>query len=337
MPNPETVEPTGQTISKHLRKGQLVVLESTSYPGTTEDVLRPILEESGLEAGKDFFLAYSPEREDPGNKAYSTRNLPKVVGGLDERSRDLGMALYRPVVDRIVPVSGIKVAEACKILENTYRAVNIALVNELKLVFDAMGIDVWEAIEAAKTKPFGFQPFYPGPGLGGLCIPIDPFYLTWAARRVGINTRFIELAGEVNDFRPDTFRRWANPTSVTLVRSTFRWRSWVRLPRWARPASVIAVPGMYRPRTLSADTSSLSRSSVRVREVTLTLSKGAPPPGSRPSRGSVHPKSEQQESTGPMAWEGWWRKASWRAARGNSLGPRPASSGSSLPTGSVVA
>jgi UDP-N-acetyl-D-glucosamine dehydrogenase len=196
------VRGTGETIRKHLRKGQLVVLESTTYPGTTEEVLRPILEESGLVAGKDFFLAYSPEREDPGNKNFSTRTLPKVVGGLDEHSRDLAVALYRPVVDRVVPVSSIKVAEACKILENTYRAVNIALVNELKLVFAAMGIDIWEAIEAAKTKPFGFQPFYPGPGLGGHCIPIDPFYLTWAARRVGIHTRFIELAGEVNTSMP---------------------------------------------------------------------------------------------------------------------------------------
>jgi UDP-N-acetyl-D-glucosamine dehydrogenase len=201
-PDLSCIESTGRTISKHLRKGQLVVLESTTYPGTTEDVLRPILEESGLCAGRDFFLAYSPEREDPGNKTYSTRNLPKVVGGLDDRSRDLAIALYQPVVERIVPVSSIKVAEACKILENTYRAVNIALVNELKLVFGAMGIDIWEVIEAAKTKPFGFQAFYPGPGLGGHCIPIDPFYLTWAARRVGVNTRFIELSGEINTSMP---------------------------------------------------------------------------------------------------------------------------------------
>jgi UDP-N-acetyl-D-glucosamine dehydrogenase len=193
---------TGQTLSRHLRKGQLVVLESTTYPGTTEEVLRPILEESGLKAGVDFFLAYSPEREDPGNTYYSTRTIPKVVGGLDREALELASALYGAVVPTVVPVSGTRVAEACKILENTYRAVNIALVNELKVVFDRMGIDVWEVIEAAKTKPFGFHAFYPGPGLGGHCIPIDPFYLTWAARRHGVNTRFIELAGEVNTSMP---------------------------------------------------------------------------------------------------------------------------------------
>ncbi|MCC6420737.1 MAG: nucleotide sugar dehydrogenase [Gemmataceae bacterium] len=193
---------TGRVLRDHLRQGQLVVLESTTYPGTTEDLLRPILEESGLRAGKDFFLAYSPEREDPGNRDFSTRTIPKVVGGINADSRDLATALYAPVVEGVVPVSSTGVAEACKILENTYRAVNIALVNELKVVFDRMGIDVWEVIAAAKTKPFGFQAFYPGPGLGGHCIPIDPFYLTWAARRHGIHTRFIELAGEVNTAMP---------------------------------------------------------------------------------------------------------------------------------------
>jgi UDP-N-acetyl-D-glucosamine dehydrogenase len=193
---------TGETIRPFLRAGQLVVLESTTYPGTTDDLLRPLLEESGLEAGKDFFLAYSPEREDPGNRDFSTRTIPKVVGGIDDVSRDLAVALYEPIVEGVVPVSSARVAEACKILENTYRAVNIALVNELKGVLAAMGIDVWEVIEAAKTKPFGFQAFYPGPGLGGHCIPIDPFYLTWAARRYGLNTRFIELAGEINTAMP---------------------------------------------------------------------------------------------------------------------------------------
>src|SRR4051794_36229016 len=196
------VESTGRTIMPHLRQGQLVVLESSTYPGTTEEVLQPLLEESGLVAGKDFFLAYSPEREDPGNPDFATRNIPKVVGGLDEASRRLAVSLYEPIVDGVVPVSSIRVAEACKILENTYRAVNIALVNELKTVFGAMGIDTWEVIDAAKTKPFGFQAFYPGPGLGGHCIPIDPFYLTWAARKHGLNTRFIELAGEVNTAMP---------------------------------------------------------------------------------------------------------------------------------------
>jgi UDP-N-acetyl-D-glucosamine dehydrogenase len=201
-PDLSYVVSTARTIRDHLRQGQLVVLESSTYPGTTDDVVRPILEETGLVAGKDFFLAYSPEREDPGNKDYATRNIPKVVGGIDEASRDLAVALYTPVVDGVVPVSSARVAEACKILENTYRAVNIALVNELKVVFEAMGIDVWEVIDAAKTKPFGYQAFYPGPGLGGHCIPIDPFYLTWAARKVGVNTRFIELAGEVNAAMP---------------------------------------------------------------------------------------------------------------------------------------
>lgn len=193
---------TGAMIRDRLRPGQLIVLESTTYPGTTDEVLRPILEETGLRAGVDFFLAYSPEREDPGNRDFATRNIPKVVGGINDVSRDLAVALYSPVVDGVVPVSSTRVAEACKILENTYRCVNIALVNELKGVFEAMGIDVWEVIAAARTKPFGFQAFYPGPGLGGHCIPIDPFYLTWAARRYGLHTRFIELAGEVNAAMP---------------------------------------------------------------------------------------------------------------------------------------
>jgi len=201
-PDLAAVIATGRSIGRSLRPGQLVVLESTTYPGTTRDVLRPELEAGGLLAGRDFFLAYSPEREDPGNPNYSARNIAKVVGGWDETSGELARRLYGAVVPRVIPVSSCEVAEACKILENTYRAVNIALVNELKLVFDRMGIDVWEVIDAAKTKPFGFQAFYPGPGLGGHCIPIDPFYLTWAARRYGLNTRFIELAGEVNTAMP---------------------------------------------------------------------------------------------------------------------------------------
>jgi len=194
---------TGESIAPRLRAGQLIVLESTTYPTTTRGVLLPILETSGLKAGKDFFLAYSPEREDPGNPVYSAAKIPKVVGGLDQASLELACALYRPAVVQIVPVGSAEVAEAAKILENTYRAVNIALVNELKMLFDRMGIDVWEVIEAARTKPFGFQPFYPGPGLGGHCIPIDPFYLTWLARRHGLATRFIELAGEVNSKMPE--------------------------------------------------------------------------------------------------------------------------------------
>ena len=201
-PDLSAVIATGRSIGRHLRPGQLVVLESTTYPGTTRDVLRPELEAGGLVAGRDFFLAYSPEREDPGNPDFSAGNIPKVVGGYDEPSGALARALYAAVVPRVVPVSSCEVAEACKILENTYRAVNIALVNELKVVFDRMGIDVWEVIDAAKTKPFGFQAFYPGPGLGGHCIPIDPFYLTWAARSLGVHTRFIELAGEINTAMP---------------------------------------------------------------------------------------------------------------------------------------
>jgi UDP-N-acetyl-D-glucosamine dehydrogenase len=202
-PDLSAVVNTGREIARRLRPGQLVVLESTTYPGTTRDVLRPVLEAGGLVAGRDFFLAFSPEREDPGNPSFSAGTIPKVVGGFDAVSGDLAERLYAAVVPRVVPVSNCEVAEACKILENTYRAVNIALVNELKVVYDRMGIDVWEVIEAAKTKPFGFQAFYPGPGLGGHCIPIDPFYLTWAARAYGVNTRFIELAGEVNAAMPE--------------------------------------------------------------------------------------------------------------------------------------
>jgi UDP-N-acetyl-D-glucosamine dehydrogenase len=201
-PDLSAVIGTGRAVGRYLRPEQLVVLESTTYPGTTRDVLRPELEAGGLAAGLDFFLAYSPEREDPGNPRFSARNIPKVVGGWDEASAMLARGLYGAVVSQVIPVSSCEVAEACKILENTYRAVNIALANELKLVFGRMGIDVWEVIEAARTKPFGFQAFYPGPGLGGHCIPIDPFYLTWAARAHGLHTRFIELAGEVNTAMP---------------------------------------------------------------------------------------------------------------------------------------
>lgn len=197
------VEATAQQIAAVLRPGQLVVLESTTYPTTTRNVLLPILEQGGLKAGQDFYLAYSPEREDPGNASFSTDRIPKVVGGFDEESLRLATLLYQQAVAEVVPVSSLEIAEACKILENTYRAVNIALVNELKTLFDRMGIDIWEVVDAAKTKPFGFQAFYPGPGLGGHCIPIDPFYLTWLARRYGMTTRFIELAGEVNHKMPE--------------------------------------------------------------------------------------------------------------------------------------
>ncbi|MFO0823547.1 MAG: nucleotide sugar dehydrogenase [Gemmataceae bacterium] len=193
---------SAHAIAAKLRPGQLIVLESTTYPTTTRNVVLPILERGGLVAGRDFFLAFSPEREDPGNATYSVTSIPKVVGGLDDGSGDVACALYSAVVPKVVRVSTPEVAEACKILENTYRAINIALVNEMKVLYDRMGIDVWEVIDAAKTKPFGFQAFYPGPGLGGHCIPLDPFYLSWIARHYGFNTRFIELAGEVNTAMP---------------------------------------------------------------------------------------------------------------------------------------
>jgi UDP-N-acetyl-D-glucosamine dehydrogenase len=196
------VERSAEAVARTLRPGQLIVLESTTYPGTTRDVVLPILNRVGLRVGHDFFLAYSPEREDPGNPSYSAPSIPKVVGGIDSRSLALAARLYGQVVVRVIEVSSPEVAEACKILENTYRAVNIALVNEMKVLYDRMGIDVWEVIDAAKTKPFGFQAFYPGPGLGGHCIPIDPFYLTWVARKYGQATRFIELAGEINTSMP---------------------------------------------------------------------------------------------------------------------------------------
>ncbi|HWR72486.1 MAG TPA: nucleotide sugar dehydrogenase [Nitrospirota bacterium] len=201
-PDMSSVFNTAETISLYLRKGQLISLESTTYPGTTGEDMRAILEKTGLKAGRDFHLAFSPEREDPNNSAYSTRTIPKVVGGYTKECLEVATALYDTVVVRTVPVSSTKVAEAVKLLENIYRSVNIALVNELKMLFDKMGIDVWEVIEAAKTKPFGFQAFYPGPGLGGHCIPIDPFYLTWKAREYGFSTRFIELAGEINAHMP---------------------------------------------------------------------------------------------------------------------------------------
>jgi len=201
-PDMTYVVKTGETIAGQLRKGHLVVLESTTYPGTTREVLVPILETSGLKAGKDFYVAFSPEREDPGRMDYTTGTIPKVVGGLDARSGKLATTLYAGAVKQVVPVSTCDIAEAAKIVENVYRCVNIAMVNELKMVFDRMGIDVWEVIEAAKTKPFGYQAFYPGPGLGGHCIPIDPFYLTWKARHFGMPTRFIELAGEINTGMP---------------------------------------------------------------------------------------------------------------------------------------
>ena len=203
-PDMHFVFDTTETIAKYLQKGQLITLESTTYPGTTDEDMRAILEKTdlNLKAGKDFYLAYSPEREDPNNKDFSTSTIPKVVGGYTKNCLKVANTLYSLIVEKTVPVSSTKIAESTKLLENIYRAVNIALVNELKLLFDKMDIDVWEVIDAAKTKPFGFCAFYPGPGLGGHCIPIDPFYLTWKAREFDFSTRFIGLAGEINTQMP---------------------------------------------------------------------------------------------------------------------------------------
>jgi UDP-N-acetyl-D-glucosamine dehydrogenase len=201
-PDLSYVETTARAIAVRLRPGQLIVLESTTYPGTTDEVLKPLFEATGLTSGKDFFLAFSPEREDPGNPDFGTSTIPKVIGGDGPAALALANTLYSHFVTTTVPVSSTATAEAVKLTENIFRAVNIALVNELKVVYAAMGIDIWEVIEAAKTKPFGFMPFYPGPGLGGHCIPIDPFYLTWKAREYDITTRFIELAGQINTHMP---------------------------------------------------------------------------------------------------------------------------------------
>jgi UDP-N-acetyl-D-glucosamine dehydrogenase len=202
-PDLQYVEATARRIAVTLRPGQLIVLESTTYPGTTRNIVLPILASGGLAVGRDFFLAYSPERVDPGNSRNTAATIPKLVGGIDEASLEQSAALYRAAVTKVVPVSSCEVAEAAKILENTYRAVNIALVNELKKLFATIGVDVWEVIAAAATKPFGYQPFYPGPGLGGHCIPVDPFYLSWLARQHNVTSEFIELAGEVNTTMPE--------------------------------------------------------------------------------------------------------------------------------------
>ncbi len=201
-PDLSYVESTTQQILRTLRPGQLIVLESTTYPGTTDDLVKPILEQSGLTSGRDFFVAFSPEREDPGNTSFTTVTIPKVVGGCDDAAADLAEVLYAQVIGKVVRVSSAAAAEATKITENVFRAVNIALVNELKVVYERMGIDVWEVLDAAATKPFGFMRFNPGPGWGGHCIPLDPFYLSWKAREHGIDTKFIELAGEINRGMP---------------------------------------------------------------------------------------------------------------------------------------
>jgi UDP-N-acetyl-D-glucosamine dehydrogenase len=202
-PDLSYVVKTIESIIPHLRKGQTVSLESTTYPGTTDEELVTRIEAAGFKVGTDIHVVYSPEREDPGNPDFAATNIPKVVGGVTPACLDAGVSLYSSVFEQVVPVSSCKVAELTKLLENIYRAVNIGLVNELKIAADRMGIDIWEVIRAASTKPFGFKPFYPGPGLGGHCIPIDPFYLTWKAREFGVHTRFIELAGEINRAMPD--------------------------------------------------------------------------------------------------------------------------------------
>ena len=198
QPDMSYVKKATKTISENLKKGQLVILESTTYPGTTKEIIKPILEESGLTAGDDFFLAYSPEREDPGNKDFSVSKIPKVIGGLTEKCLTVANVLYSEIITKTIKVSSPETAEATKLMENIFRAVNIAMVNELKLIFERMNINIWEVIEAADSKPFGFMPFYPGPGMGGHCIPIDPFYLSWKAKEYNTEAKFIELAGEIN-------------------------------------------------------------------------------------------------------------------------------------------
>jgi UDP-N-acetyl-D-glucosamine dehydrogenase len=202
-PDMSYVESTTHLVADHLRRGQLIVLESTTYPGTTRELMKPILETSGLKVEKEFYLGYSPEREDPGREDFTTETITKVVGGIGPKSLKIARTLYGEAIEGVHGVSSCDVAESSKILENVYRCVNIAMINELKMLFDRMGIDVWEVVRAASTKPFGFQPFYPGPGLGGHCIPIDPFYLTWKARQYDMATRFIELAGEINTSMPE--------------------------------------------------------------------------------------------------------------------------------------
>ncbi len=233
-PDLHYVVQTVEAIARTLRPGQLIVLESTTYPGTTNEICRPILERGGLKSGRDFHLAFSPEREDPGNASFSTRSIPKIVGGDGPDALALAQALYGAFVDHVVPVSSTATAEAVKITENIFRAVNIALVNELKVIYHRMGIDVFEVIDAAKTKPFGFMPFYPGPGLGGHCIPIDPFYLSWKARAHGLNTRFIELAGEINSDMP----RWV----IDRLAEALDRRMGIALSR----ASVLIVGAAYK-------------------------------------------------------------------------------------------
>ena len=256
-PDLSFVETTARTIAEHMSPGTLVALESTTFPGTTDEVLTPILASTGLTPDEDFWVAFSPEREDPGNASYRTATIPKIVAGDGEAAGELALAFYSAIVDKAVPVSNTRTAEAVKITENVFRAVNIALVNELKLIYDAMGIDVWEVIDGAATKPFGFMPFYPGPGLGGHCIPIDPFYLTWKAREHEHTTRFIELAGEINVNMPRHV--------VTRVREVLDRDAGLALSR----AKVLVVGAAYKKNV------SDMRESPSVRLMELLIEQGA--------------------------------------------------------------
>ncbi len=251
---------TVESLVPHLRKGQLVSLESTTYPGTTDEELLPRIEARGLKVGKDVFLVFSPEREDPGNASFTTRTIPKVCGGVTSACQEIGLALYGAVIDKVVPVSSTRAAEMTKLLENIHRAVNIGLVNEMKIVADRMGIDIHEVIRAAATKPFGFVAYHPGPGLGGHCIPIDPFYLTWKAREYGVHTRFIELAGEVNASMPDYVvaklaaalnqrRRSTFPCSRGCASTPSSWRAWGSRRRRSRSTTACCSPPTMRAST----------------------------------------------------------------------------------------
>jgi len=246
-PDLSFIRATAVSIGKNLRKGQLVILESTTYPGTTREIMKPELDKAGV----DYLLAFSPEREDPGNKTWTNADIPKVVGGIDERSRKAAAALYGSAVAKVVEVSSCEVAESAKLLENIYRCVNIALVNELKMCFEKMGIDIWEVISAASTKPFGFQPFYPGPGLGGHCIPLDPFYLSWKAKEYQFATRFIDLAGELNVQMP--YYVLARLEQAFKVGRSRARRSWSSGSRTRRTSTIRA------SRPLSRSSSSSSR------------------------------------------------------------------------------
>jgi UDP-N-acetyl-D-glucosamine dehydrogenase len=237
QPDLSAVEAAARSLAWHLRPGQLVILESTTWPGTTREVVRPILESTGLRCGEDFFLAYSPEREDPGNTDFRTAGIPRVVGGADANALHLAEALYGAVVERVVPVGSLEAAEAVKLTENAFRAVNIALANELKLAFGAMGVDIWEVVAAAASKPFGYMPFWPGPGVGGHCIPVDPHYLAWKARAAGVPARFVELAGEINADMPFHV--------VTALEAALR----ARLGRGIAGSRILVLGAAYKPGT----------------------------------------------------------------------------------------